>query len=459
MGARQMKKKVMLSMFIALSFLFVAGGVVAVNESQEPDPIDKMENRVLEIAVFEGGYGADYWQQVARAFEKDYPGTQIHITSNPQISSIIKARMVGGQVPDFIYLPTSGSTNVPNWLIQERALLDLTPIFEENVPFEEIKIKDKLLEGILEQGQFMPYGDGKVYLAPLYYDVMGLFYNKQLLKENNWELPRTWDEFFELGEEAKKKGIALYTYPGMRPGFNDGVILPALASLIGEEGLQAFFEYEEGVWKKGEVRKVFNLYRELGEGGYLLEGSLAFNNIQAQKKFYEGNVLFIPSGNWIEREMYGIAEKSFEIGFMPVPSFKEHDQKYVSVRFQEMYIPKDAPNRDLAIEFLKYQYTDKAIALNQSCSQGMICVKDQLQSVKGNIPNSAYEAYAYALDERMGKVIESWKLVKNTPYHIRQGLFNPIGEVIMGNISVDEWVEQVEGLSTKLRETILAYSN
>lgn len=452
-----MKKKVVFIMLITLSFLFVLG-VVAINENQDQEDVHNIQNNILEIAVFEGGYGAEYWQQVSKAFEEDYPGTQIRITANPQISSIIKARMVGGQVPDFIYLPTAGNANISKWLIQEEALLDLTSLFEENVPFEEMKIKDKLLDGILEKEQFSPYEDGKIYLAPLYYDVMGLFYNKQLLEENDWDLPKTWDDFFELGEEAKKKGIALYTYPGMRPGFNDGVILPALASLMGDRGLQPFFEYEEGTWKRDEVRKVFNLYKELGERGYLLEGTIAFNNIQAQKKFYEGNVLFIPSGNWLEREMNGIADKSFEIGFMPIPSFEEGDKKYISVRFQEMYIPKDAPNTELAKEFLKYQYTDKAIELNRVYSQGMICVKNGLQNAEGSIPTSAYEAYSYALDERVEKVVENWKMVEDTPYNIRQGLFNPIGEVIMGNLLVEEWMQQVEALSTKLRETILSYS-
>ena len=46
---------------------------------------------------------------------------------------------------------------------------------------------------------------------------MGLVYNKTLFEENGWETPVTWDDFFELGDKAKEKGIALFTYQGIYP--------------------------------------------------------------------------------------------------------------------------------------------------------------------------------------------------------------------------------------------------
>ena len=49
-----------------------------------------------------------------------------------------------------------------------------------------------------------PYGDGKTYLAPMFYSPCGLFYNAGLLEEKGWDVPKTWDEMWELGDKAKE---------------------------------------------------------------------------------------------------------------------------------------------------------------------------------------------------------------------------------------------------------------
>ena len=36
-----------------------------------------------------------------------------------------------------------------------------------------------------------PYGDGKTYLAPMFYSPCGLFYNAGFLKEKGWDVPKT----------------------------------------------------------------------------------------------------------------------------------------------------------------------------------------------------------------------------------------------------------------------------
>ena len=50
-------------------------------------------------------------------------------------------------------------------------------------------------------------------MAPMFYSPTGLFYNASLLKEKGWEVPKTWDEMWALGDKAKAEGISLFTYP------------------------------------------------------------------------------------------------------------------------------------------------------------------------------------------------------------------------------------------------------
>lgn len=45
----------------------------AENTSKE-DAKKEFDNKELSIAVFQGGYGADYWNEIVSKFESTYPG-------------------------------------------------------------------------------------------------------------------------------------------------------------------------------------------------------------------------------------------------------------------------------------------------------------------------------------------------------------------------------------------------
>ena len=186
----------------------------------------------LNIAVFEGGYGPDYWNQIVSMFEDSHPGvsvkmltgdninTAVKMQINPQIGDIIRPQIAAGQVPDFLVLNDNDTSGVVLSLIKENGLTDLTDVFEGPGIDDQTLLKDQVLDGVLETTKCQPYGDGKIFLAPFNASPMGLVYNKTLFAEKGYELPKTWDDFFALGDQAKKDGYALMTYAGIHPGFS-----------------------------------------------------------------------------------------------------------------------------------------------------------------------------------------------------------------------------------------------
>ena len=50
------------------------------------------------------------------------------------------------------------------------------------VPGEDVTVSDKIAGGFTETSLTNPYGDGKTYLAPMFYSPCGLFYNAGLLR-------------------------------------------------------------------------------------------------------------------------------------------------------------------------------------------------------------------------------------------------------------------------------------
>ena len=152
---------------------------------------------------------------------------------SPTIGDIIRPQIVAGNVPDFISMNDNDTTGLISSMIRENALLDITDVFEGPGLEDTSPLKEQVLEGVLNTAKCSPYSDGKVYLAPFNASPMGLVYNKTLFEENGWELPETWDEFFALGDKAKEKGIALFTYAGIHPGYMESLLWPAIASAAG----------------------------------------------------------------------------------------------------------------------------------------------------------------------------------------------------------------------------------
>lgn len=63
--------------------------------------------------------------------------------------------------------------------------------------------EDKILGCMYDSGLY----DGSLYSLPMGMNVIGMVYNKEVLEENNWEVPTTVDELTKIMDEAMEKGM------------------------------------------------------------------------------------------------------------------------------------------------------------------------------------------------------------------------------------------------------------
>ncbi len=447
-----------------LSFLAALALVVGCSNTTEPEGEtpdqegaqteneDSTEKTVLKVAVFEGGYGKAFWEEVEKRFEADYPEVDVELTASPKIGDVVRPQIAAGEAPDFIYFASSNSAGIANGLIKDNALADLTDVFENPAPGEDVAIKDKMLSGLLGNKLTAPYGDGKIYLAPLYYNVTGLWYNKALFNEKGWEAPVTWDDFFALGEKAKAEDLSLYTYQGMHPTYNEGVLWPTIASTAGVETVNNIFTYADGVWEDEAVIKALEAFESIANGDHLLPGTVAMNHTQAQTEHLKGSALFLPNGNWYEDEMKDAVQEGWEWGFMPAPVYNEGDTRYVATFIEEMYIPKDAKNVELAKTFMSYLYKDDMVALNAELNHAVVPVQNGVELAKEYIPASNYDSLKIFEQDNVMPLDLGWEAVANTEIIMNDEVFNPISSVMNKELSAKDWAAQLEVASDKVRD-------
>ena len=435
---------------LSAAAVLAAAGMLLFGCSMEPSGTAKEdsgepEKTKLQIAVFEGGYGRQYWDKVCEAFEEEYPEIEVVMQSNAEIGDIIRPTIIAGNPPDFVYLPSNNISGVTAALIKDHALADITDVMEE--------VEDRMLPGFLDTKNCQPYGDGKIYLAPMYYSPMGMWYNKDYFEKNGLEVPDTWEEFFAL--KGKTDGRALFAYQGIYPAYLESVILSSIASSGGTEVMDACLNYEEGAWRNEKVREVLNQIARIGTEGNLLDGCIFMDHTQAQAEWLEGGALFIPAGSWIENEMVKASrEDGFRFGFAAAPAAEAEDERYVYTRIEEMYIPAAAKNIDAAKKFLAFQYTETAIELNAEYAKGVPPVTGAAEKIQPYVSEAVYESYRI-FEQGYKPYMGEFATVTGTNLVPREQFYAQVGEVMSGFKTVDEWIEEMEAVGNQVRDSII----
>jgi N-acetylglucosamine transport system substrate-binding protein len=409
-------------------------------------------DKELDVAVFQGAYGREFWDALAVKFQEAYPGTKIHITANPRIGEMIRPKMVAGNIPDFIYLDAGEQSGVVNSLIKNRQLTDLTEVFNSLSPDTEQPIRDRILPGLLDSDICSPYGDGRVYLAPYNYGVMGLWYNKDLFERKNITPPGTWDEFFALKDTAKREGRALFTYQGIYPAYNEEIMVPALYSAGGRETVDQYFNFTDNLWDSEPAKKVLDIFGRIAAGDMLMKGTVALNHTQAQTEFMKGNAMFIINGSWFEGEMTEAPrEDGFRFGFLGIPAFKAGDPVTCLMNPETLMIPAKAKNPELAREFLKFIYTDDVIRLNGEKAKAVMAVKGAVELVRNSITPSAYDCFK-AVENGMVPVMGTFRqIAKDSKINVSDEIYKPLSAVMNKQMTVDQWSYKLEDLYARIR--------
>lgn len=419
---------------------------------EESSGAKEFENKELNIAIFEGGYGPEYWEEIVSQFETTY-GVNVTMQISPTIGDIIRPQIVAGNVPDFISMNDNDTSGLISSLIRENALMDITDVFEGPGLEDTSPLKDQVLDGVLDTAKCSPYSDGKIYLAPFNASPLGLVYNKTLFKENNWELPETWDEFFELGDKAKEKGIALLTYAGQYPGYMESLLWPAIASAAGLETATDISSYVPGSFSSPEVMAVLENIQKISTGGYLMEGSVALNHTQSQTEMMMNKAVFIPNGNWMEGEMKDAPRaEGFEFGLTTAPSMKAGDARYVMTSVEQFSIPAAAKNPELAKEFLRFLYTEDSVKLFAEKAGGIYALKEATEWSKDYVSEGVYsmnEVY----DVGNSMVFGFAALPEGCKVTPRDEVFQSIADLMNGAMTPEEWSQKVEASFTEVANT------
>lgn len=429
---------------MALSLLAGCGG----GSSATPAPADtgSPAAETIQVAAIETAYGADMWQEVADAFTAQ-TGIAVDLITDKKLEDVIGPSMQGGEFPDVIHLATGREAGLTEQFIKDHNILEITDVLSMTVPGEEAKVSDKIAGGFTDTSLTNPYGDGKTYLAPMFYSPCGLFYNAGLFEEKGWTVPTTWEEMWALGDKAAAEDIALFTYP--TTGYFDAFFYALMYSAGGPEFFDQATHYAEGIWDTPEAKTCFDIVAKLATYTNPVTPAQANDQdfTQNQQLVLDNKALFMPNGTWIVGEMADAPRADgFQWGMTALPAVEEGGDSYSYTWFEQAWIPAGAEHPDAAKAFIAFLYSDSAceIFAKAGAIQPVLNIADKLE---GN-NQLFYSIYDNGAKAAMGN------FATFTPIpgiEVRGVFFDPVNSLVSGSMTEDDWIASVKSASDQMR--------
>lgn len=405
--------------------------------------------KTISVAAIETAYGSEMWQEVADAFTAE-TGIAVELTTDKNLEDVIGPSMQGGEYPDVVHLATGREAGLTEQFIKGNMITDITDVLSMTVPGESVAVSDKIAGGFTETSLTNPYGDGKTYLAPMFYSPCGLFYNAGLLEEKGWSVPTTWDEMWELGDKAKEEGIYLFTYP--TTGYFDAFFYALMYSVGGPEFFDKATHYEEGIWQTPEAQTCFDIIAKLATYTNPITPAQANDQdfTQNQQLVLDNKAIFMPNGTWIVGEMAEAPRADgFEWGMTALPAVEEGGDGYSYTWFEQAWIPSGAEHQDEAKQFVAFLYSDVAceIFAKHNAIQPVLGIADKLEG--DNV--MFYSIYDNGAKAAMGN-FAAFDAIPGI--EVRTVFFDPVNSLVSGDMTEDEWIELVTSASDQMRENL-----
>lgn len=404
--------------------------------------------QTLKVAAIETAYGAEMWQQIADGFEAK-TGATVELTTDKNLEDVIDPQMKADNFYDVVHLAAGREKALPETMLKENAIEEVTDVLSMNVLGEDITVGEKIIPGFTGNLTTNPYGDDRVFMMPMFYGPCGLFYNKANFTEGggDLELPTTWDEFFALADQTD---IPLFTYPVA--GYLDAFTYALIAEIGGQDFFNKALQYDETVWSSPEMDKMFEILGKLAENtndattGYANNDNFTKN----QQMILDNEALFMPNGNWVIGEMADAPRaEGFEWGFMALPAVEEGGDRYSYTFFEQSWIPAGAENKELAKVFLTYLYSDEAAEI--------FAASGAVQPITGMTDKLSDDNKVYYSVYDNGAKAAIGTFATTAPVegvNIKEDVCFTMDSVVNGTKTVDDWKAAVQASCAALREAM-----
>jgi raffinose/stachyose/melibiose transport system substrate-binding protein len=219
---------------------------------------------------------------------------------------------------------------------------------------------------VLDEFRFTPgaaqWGEGDLVAIPQIAEILGVYYNKKILRELKLEIPTTLSEFAVSLKKAKAADYTPIALGNIEP-YAGGHVYEILQDLFtGPSETNALVFGREGASiDTPEAERAATMVQDWAQSGYFSDGfnGLSFNDAAAG--FEQGKALYSITGSW-QAPVYD-DKLGADVGFFLVPGEDAStDPTTINVYGWGFSIHRDSQNADVAAAFLNLLSSDEAMS-------------------------------------------------------------------------------------------------
>lgn len=320
-------------------------------------------------------------QKAADEFMEENPKVNIKIETFSWNDFYTKwtTGLASGNVPD---MSTAQVGQVAE-MINADALVPLNDLIDEIG-------RDKFNESALDECTL----DGNNYAVPLYSHAMVMWIRKDLLEENNLEVPKTWDELYEAAKTLTKDGIYGLSFPCgsndfQATNFLNFYVRSGGGSLLTDE-LKADLTSDLAIDGINYWLKVYNDCSP--------KDSINYDVLDQATLYYQGKTAFdFNSGFQIGGVETNSPDLLEDIDCYPIPTIDGSEQKGITTTNQPMVIWKNSEHPEICAAFIKKLYEeDTYIEFLHAQPVGMLPAISGISDTEEYRDNETIQQFAHA---------------------------------------------------------------
>jgi len=292
------------------------GGVVSTKpsappeeKSEAPAEVSEAPEEVIELTLWDvrtEDANAAMIETIIAGFEAEHKNIKVkHVAFKLEdLRNTIKPALNSGEGPDiFSYDAGAGYLGV---LASAGMALDMTPYSTE------FNWADRFHDWALGRSVY----DGKLYGVANELEMLGVFYNKAMFEQVGAVPPKTYQEFLQLCETFKQKGIQplIMEDKDQWQGFHYESIW--LNSFVGPDKVKQAIAGEIP-WTTEGFGNALDELAKLYTSGYATAKPFSIAYEDANKSFYAGNAAMRVTGTWIIPDF--VDNMQDNVGFFYLP--------------------------------------------------------------------------------------------------------------------------------------------
>ena len=267
---------------------------------------------VLHISMWEGGYGIQWMEDLADAYEAKNENIDVKI-DHTTLRDKANIPLTNVSVYDIVITDSYQVAKYalsPQYSGYDSTFVDLSDVMNHTPAGESLPIREKFSENVMEWMDL----DGKVYYTTVAASLWGLTYNPGLLAQFGYDhAPRTTQEMKDMFDKiaGENTDVKPLIFSGSTDYWNP-IVYTWWAQY---DGVQSFNSFFKGQTLDGEY--LYDIFATDGRrkgvewaetflkwgSGYYDQDAVGYQYKPAQLKYLQGDAVFMANGGWLENEM------------------------------------------------------------------------------------------------------------------------------------------------------------